>query len=87
LVLEHIIAHTSLDGVTNQTCVPDHFLYQLISLGVDVYRGVNANDQDGDSTHGTDQLKTQTSIPHDFFSLFLDRVKAVFPCHLLNATG
>jgi hypothetical protein len=87
LVLQHIIAHTSLDGVTNQSCVPDHFLYQLLSLGVDVDRGVNANDQDGNSTHGTDQLKTQTSVPHDCFLVILNIVKADFSCHLLGATG
>ena len=43
LVLEHIVAHTSFDGLTNETGVPYYLLYQLISLGVDVDRGVNAN--------------------------------------------
>ena len=64
LILEHVIAHTALDGVTHQTGALDDLMDELVSLVIDVHLGVNTYDQNGDGTHRANQLEAESSVPH-----------------------
>ncbi len=56
LILEHVISHAALYGLTHPAGTLNNLMDELISLGINVHRGINANDEHGDDTHRANQL-------------------------------
>ncbi len=62
LILEHVIVDTALDCLTHQIGTENDLLDELISLSINVHRCIDADNQNRDGAHITNQLEAEATV-------------------------